>query len=140
MQQEPNYGYRVFQKKVCTCIFAISELPRCLEMWFCTFFNSPPCVEYRMNSGTFILGLEFETHKNFGEKKEWSTKKVGTKKLETQKYLNEKILAQKKLSEIIQGVSEKSVHLCFCNFSASKTPRKVVLYIFQQPYLCRIQK
>ena len=44
------------------------------------------------------------------------------------------------LARILQGVSEKSVHLCFCNFSASKTPRKVVLYIFQQLYLCRIQK
>ena len=31
------------------------------------------------------------------------------------------------------------VHYGFCDFSASKMPRKVVLYIFQQPTFCRIQ-
>ena len=37
--------YRVLQKKVCTCVFAISQLPRYLKKWVCTFFNSPPCAE-----------------------------------------------------------------------------------------------
>ena len=46
--------YRVFQKKVCTCNFAISRLPRCLENWLCTFFNSPPCAESK-NRSTFML-------------------------------------------------------------------------------------
>ena len=32
------------------------------------------------------------------------------------------------------------VHFVFCHFSASKMPRKMVLYIFQQPSFCRIQK
>ena len=32
------------------------------------------------------------------------------------------------------------VHFGFCDFSASKMPRKMILYIFQQPSLCRIQK
>ena len=40
----------------------------------------------------------------------------------------------------IQGVSKKSTDFCFAYFSASKTPQKVVPYIFQQPNLCRIQK
>ena len=48
--------YMVFQKKVCTCVFAISWLPRCLQKWFCTFFSSPPCAESK-NRCTFILGL-----------------------------------------------------------------------------------
>ena len=37
--------YRVLQKKVFTCVFAISQLPRYLKKWVCTFFNSPPCAE-----------------------------------------------------------------------------------------------
>ena len=48
--------YRVFQKKVCICVFAISWLPRCLEKWFCTFFSSPPCAESKKMC-TFILRL-----------------------------------------------------------------------------------
>ena len=32
------------------------------------------------------------------------------------------------------------VHFGFCNFSASKMPGKMVLYISQQPSLGRIQK
>ena len=40
----------------------------------------------------------------------------------------------------LQGVSEKNVHFDFLYFLASKRPRKVVLYIFQQPNLVRIQK
>ena len=31
-------------------------------------------------------------------------------------------------------------YFCFCDFSGSKMPRKMVLNIFQKPSLCRIQK
>ena len=37
--------------------FVISWLPRCLEKWCWTFFNSSHCAESK-NSGTFILGLK----------------------------------------------------------------------------------
>ena len=41
---------------------------------------------------------------------------------------------------MLQGVSKKSTEFCFANFSASETSWKLVLYIFQQPSPCRIQK
>ena len=40
----------------------------------------------------------------------------------------------------LQGVSKKSTDFCFANFLASETSWKLVLYIFQQPRHCRIQK
>ena len=57
VREAKKTNYRVFQKKVCTCVFAISQLPRRLEKWFCTFFNSPTCAESK-KSGTFILELK----------------------------------------------------------------------------------
>ena len=42
--------------------------------------------------------------------------------------------------QIITGCFKKRTHFRFANFSASKIFWKVVLYIFQQPSLCRIQK
>ena len=47
--------YRVFQKKVPTLFFSISRLPKHLEIWFCTFFNSPASADSK-NENIFILG------------------------------------------------------------------------------------
>ena len=46
--------YRAFQKKVPTLVLLISWLPKHLENWFCTFFNSPVFAEFK------ILGLKLE--------------------------------------------------------------------------------
>ena len=53
------YRYRVFKKKVPTFVFSIFRLSKQIEMWFCTFFNSPAFVEFK-NNNIFILGLKFE--------------------------------------------------------------------------------
>ena len=49
--------YRVSQKNGSPLCFAISWLPIWQEKLFCTFSNSPACVESK-NIDTFILGLE----------------------------------------------------------------------------------
>ena len=61
MKIKKNMGtsYRAFQKKVPTFVLLISQLPKHLKNWLCTFFNSPAFAESK-NNYIFILGLKLE--------------------------------------------------------------------------------
>ena len=52
-------SYRVFKKKVPTFVLLISRLPKHLENWLCTFFNSPTFAESK-NNNILILGFKLE--------------------------------------------------------------------------------
>ena len=59
LQRQANITYRVFQKKVPTFVLLISRLPKHLENWLCTFFNSPTFAESK-NNNILILGFKLE--------------------------------------------------------------------------------